>query len=524
MTSIARRAASVFAVLFGLLFSSIAHQGQPVWAQRPNSESAERYGGEAQVGSERPIPVHLEVRRSGETVEGVIRSEGAAFTIEGRGTDVVEATFGGEAGGGPIRLHFASGRVEGEFELGGERGTLRAEPTPLDADAFFAEPEQRLDLTAAEWEQDLDRLVEIMTTRHGAPFHSATREDFRRQVDRVRAALPDLSGPQVTVEFRKLGAMIGDGHTNVAAPQGRARLPIGAFWFEDGIRLVRIAAEHRELLGSILTAIDGIPIAEAVRRLRPYASQGESAWSYRYVAPFLFTDPDVLANAGIGSGSIHSFAFEGADGASRTISLAATVEPVAQAVLGGARPFWEREPSEDFRILRLADGSLYANWRGYERLRDRTSVLLAELDRDPPCRLIIDLRDSGGGDFNLGRQLVRELAERTAVNRPDRLFVLTGRRTFSAAMTNAVDFRTMTRATLVGEPPGAAPNNWQEVRSFHLPHSGLKVGVSTRYYEFLPGETAVRPDFFVPPTPSDWGSEHDAALRYILGLPCSRAG
>ena len=55
-------------------------------------------------------------------------------------------------------------------------------------------------------------------------------------------------------------------------------------------------------------------------------------------------------------------------------------------------------------------------------------------------------------------------------------------------MTNAVDFKTTTNTILVGEPAGASPNNWPEVRSFTLPNSGLRVGVSTRYNEFLPGE------------------------------------
>lgn len=86
-------------------------------------------------------------------------------------------------------------------------------------------------------------------------------------------------------------------------------------------------------------------------------------------------------------------------------------------------------------------------------------------------------------------------------------------------MTNAVDFKTTTDAILVGEPIGAAPNNWQEVRRFNLPNSGLAVGVSTLHYEFLPGEAEVRPDFHVRPEPSDWGAPEDASLPLVLSQP-----
>jgi hypothetical protein len=42
--------------------------------------------------------------------------------------------------------------------------------------------------------------------------------------------------------------------------------------------------------------------------------------------------------------------------------------------------------------------------------------------------------------------------------------VIIGGRTFSAAMTNAIDFRKETKAILVGEPAGERPNGYQETK------------------------------------------------------------
>jgi hypothetical protein len=489
-------------------------------AQQQGSVLSEHYGGEARIGSEPPFPVHLEIRRTPQGIEGIVRSYDVRFSLdEAQGSEVVTATLGGP-GGGPVSLTFTGDEVRGQFELGGQPGTLQATRTPKNADDFFRPPAQNLDLSPREWREDLDRLAEILTTRHGSPFHRTSRSDFERQLERVRTALPRLSGPQVALEFRKLAALIGDGHTTVAAPTGRPFYPLEMFWFEDGIRAVSIAQAHQELLGAKLTQVAGIPVADVIRRLRPFVAQGESAWSYRYLAPFLIAEHDVLSNAGIGTGQSRTFTFELIDGSTRHIQLEASTEPVKRAILGGERPLWSRAPTEPFRVTRLSDGSLYVNWRTYDQLLQRGTALVQDIESDRPQRLIVDLRDSGGGDFNVGREFIRLLASKPWLNRPDRLFVLTGRRTFSAAMTNAVDFRKMTQATLIGEPPGAAPNNWQEVRFFHLPNSGLQVGVSTLYYEFLPGEDAVRPDIYIPPTPSDWGSERDAAVRYILAIQC----
>ena len=145
--------------------------------------------------------------------------------------------------------------------------------------------------------------------------------------------------------------------------------------------------------------------------------------------------------------------------------------------------------------------------------------MLQSLDGKHPRRLIVDLRDNDGGDFNVGRAFIEGIGSRPWLNQRGVLYVMIGRKTFSAAMTNAVDFKQTTEAILVGEPAGAAPNNWPEVRRFHLPNSGLRVSVSMRYYEFLRGESEVLPDRHVSPEPSDWGSPQDVGVRLVLAQP-----
>jgi len=103
--------------------------------------------------------------------------------------------------------------------------------------------------------------------------------------------------------------------------------------------------------------------------------------------------------------------------------------------------------------------------------------------------------------------------------------VLVGPVTFSAAMTNAVDFRNEARAILVGLPTGARPNGYQEGDEFRLPRSGLMVGYSTRHYRFQQEDTpGVIPDQRIEPTWAAFREGRDTALEWVLTQPIPTGG
>ena len=129
-------------------------------------------------------------------------------------------------------------------------------------------------------------------------------------------------------------------------------------------------------------------------------------------------------------------------------------------------------------------------------------------------RLVIDLRNNSGGNSTvLGNHMDR-------FRRPEldgRVFALIGPRTYSSGMLNAMQLRNR-GATLVGEPTGGKPNSYGEVRSFRLPHSGLKVFYSTKYFRMLEPEdpSAVEPDVVVGSTAEEYFSGEDPVLRRAL--------
>ena len=82
-------------------------------------------------------------------------------------------------------------------------------------------------------------------------------------------------------------------------------------------------------------------------------------------------------------------------------------------------------------------------------------------------------------------------------------------------MKNAIDFRTVAHATLVGETIGEKPNSYSENDEMTLPHTRLLVSYSTKYYKFLPDDGLVAPDREIKPTWEDWVAGRDPVLDWI---------
>ena len=154
-----------------------------------------------------------------------------------------------------------------------------------------------------------------------------------------------------------------------------------------------------------------------------------------------------------------------------------------------------------------------------ESLAEFLDRLFAFVDANAVRRLVIDVRWNSGGDLTLVRPLVHGLITRPAVNRPGGLFVITGRRTFSAAQHTCSVIEANTHAVFVGEPTGSRPNFTGERTPFRLPCSGLRVNVSDTYWQNgwpQDRRTSIAPELHVSPTIAAYRAHRDLALEAVL--------
>jgi len=137
-------------------------------------------------------------------------------------------------------------------------------------------------------------------------------------------------------------------------------------------------------------------------------------------------------------------------------------------------------------------------------------------------KLVIDLRWNNGGNTALAPPLIHGLIRNDKINQRGKLFVIIGRRTFSAAQNTSTYLERHTNAIFVGEPSGASPNFVGEEDFVTLPYSQVPMNVSDLYWQSSwprDQRTWIGPEIYVPPTFEAYRSNRDLALEAVMAYP-----
>ncbi len=97
------------------------------------------------------------------------------------------------------------------------------------------------------------------------------------------------------------------------------------------------------------------------------------------------------------------------------------------------------------------------------------------------------------------------------------VYVLTDKVTFSAATSNASQFRQMLNAKIVGEPTGSNPTGYQDMGEFTLPNSGMIVTYSKRLFKFQDKSTqGVQPDIHIKYDWKSYSNGIDNMMQWVI--------
>jgi peptidase S41-like protein len=386
------------------------------------------------------------------------------------------------------------------------------------------------------WTEDIDYLVEKLGAIHPDPFHGVPEETFDGAVHDLTTALPTLNDDEILVGIMHLVALISsdgrDGHMGVWPPDNPEtvhRFPIRVWEFSDGLFVTAARRPNEGLAGSRILSIDGAAIDEVFRRLDPLVPRDNSS-NLRAARSVFLTSAEVLAGIGIARARLAmELGVEAPDGTRRTVTIDAVDGETYADWVGG----WElllpqrrhllflRDPADAFWLEYLSPTrTLYVQ---YNVVNEHSSQAVNEIERamrdHPVDRLVLDLRNNGGGEAGGYRDLLRFLAG-PGIDRPGGLSVLIGRLTFSAAASLAVLLeRRAANATFVGEDSGGAPNFWADPDTVTLPNSNISALIASRYFAIggpSDARTSIRPDLRVAFTSSDYFSGRDPVLEAAL--------
>jgi len=462
------------------------------------------------------------------------------------------ASFGGKLvtpiGTFPITGgRYANGGLHLEFDAGGATGVIDAELRAGALTGAFSVPDDSgpiklrrignarsedsmratLNLDPKRWSEDVRVFAKELPRLHANAFAHFPRRQFNAEIEALQRDIAQLDGDQIYVRLDRLANRVGDGHTYIDLPQDYPDFPLVFRRFGGEYRVVATAPEYARTLGTRLEAIDGVPAKQVRQRLLQITPAGETLALRDARAEDFLTSGALLHGLGI-TRRRDSVSYAFRDDQGQPLALAARAVPAnAQSAIAWnyvykESPLSRQHRGESFWFTYLPDSrTVYGNFRGYEDLRQHGAALLAFVADKHPVKLIVDMRQNGGGDFTDGlRYLIDPIRRTPSVNRRGHLYVLIGPNTFSAAMANAAQFRSRTHAILVGEPIGERPNSYQEPRILRLPNSHLAVHYSTRYYKFKPsGENIIRPDCVVNTSWADYVAGRDPVVQRILRAP-----
>ncbi|MCB0551290.1 MAG: hypothetical protein KDD19_27210 [Phaeodactylibacter sp.] len=395
---------------------------------------------------------------------------------------------------------------------------------------------------AAQWREDINYLENELPKRHKDLYRHYSEQAFRAALDSLRSAVPDMQDWQITLQLQEIICRAEDAHTAVYrgnAGDNEQVFPLQFYWFKEGLFVTGASSSFSldTLLAKQLMAINGIPIERVIAQLtRLFVAENESI--VRHLAPNLIAQYYPLRYCGIVDTTSAIFSFRDTLGRTLNLPLQAIPARSLKSTLVNYKPdsyaftwrdnrtpFWHEYKEEGqvlyIRYNRCTSREMEKKYGNKHRAKQLPSFekfgeeVLRILEKYPVKKLVFDVSNNPGGSSLQGTELAKKAGK--AFN--GQAYVIIGRRTFSSAVLNTLDFQKYCNATLVGESTSGRPNHFGEVKTMQLPNSGVTVYYSTQYFKKVEGDPpTIEPDVHIELSFSEFRQGIDPAWEYIKGL------
>jgi tetratricopeptide (TPR) repeat protein len=408
---------------------------------------------------------------------------------------------------------------------------------------LFAQSPPPAKLTAEQWHEDLRYFATNMEKTHKNLFHSMTRAQFEAALRKLDERLPTLSEHEIIVELMRIVAMIGDGHTAVRANQKFTSVyPLRLYLFKDGLFVRGAAPEYRDAVGARVLKIGNADVEQALRAVRDIAWR-DNEMGVKAIAPMLLVVPEVLHALRLADSLEKAEFVVEKEGRQIKIELKPSAQfnhlrqppsnwiDAARLDAKSPAPLWLKDPQNIFWYEYLKEPNLlYVQFNGVANKPDETVEAFFKrvfefIEANQVDKLVLDVRLNGGGNNFLNLPLTIGTIK-SRVNKRGKLFVITGRDTFSAAQNTVNELEKYTNAIFVGEPTAASPNHYGDSRNITLPNSKLVVRASTLWWQDAdPRDTRkwTAPEIAAELSSSDYFKNHDPAMAAILQFDPSKS-
>jgi hypothetical protein len=370
-------------------------------------------------------------------------------------------------------------------------------------------------LTPAQWREDLQFAVDRFLAQDRS-FSPEARQLFRNAIADLQRTVQVKTDEQIIVELAKAVALSRNAHTRLYILRNRSELrryPIRVWWFADGLYVVRATPEYSELLGARLLRIGGRTVDQVKQTVDPLFA-GNASW-LKYMSAYTMTSPDVLMGLGlIGSDGKAEIEFKNRRGEMgnrqlEPLPLRRSDQPTeswwdlaptrtrsdgswvsALSLTATRLPLYLQNTERQYWTKYLPQARLFyiqfnrsGDAPGFEPFAEFGKRVLADLQSATVVRIVVDMRFNTGGNLDIAKPFMEHLAA-LAKERKMKVYVITGRATFSAGIFHAMQLRQYANAVLVGEHMGDELDFWSEGGNAVTPNSRLSLHYADRFHSY----------------------------------------
>ena len=399
-------------------------------------------------------------------------------------------------------------------------------------------------LTAADWQHDLRFLQQTVHKEYSFLFKKVTATEFDGEVEKLYKSIPGMKDHERVAGLARIVSLFKYGHTDIGWRQSPVKYhvaPVNFYWFSDGMYVEGADKEYAIIVGAKLVKVEGVPVQKALEAIKPLVPVENDQYFKGYGLDFL-TIPEALHAQGVAKElkSTITYTFE-KDGKTFEQNVTAKDAFRIPRTYGfvSKSPGWitVRDTTATPHYLKNLDKNYYYEYlpesktvyvRQSQVLDDKTESIAAFykrvfefIEKSDVDKLVLDVRLNGGGNNYKNKPIVTGIIENKKINKPGKLFVIIGRRTFSACQNLVNELSNYTNALFVGEPTAENINFYGDNRRVELPKTGIPVFLSFAWWQDKPQwENAdwLAPQLAVDMSLEDYKTNKDPVLEACINF------
>lgn len=369
-------------------------------------------------------------------------------------------------------------------------------------------------LSSGEWQADLRFLQKTVHEDYAFLFKKVSQKDFDLEIEKLFEAIPEMEEHEIVVGLARIVSMFQYGHTSLGLsgwfnrrPIQFHQMPYNLYHFSDGVYIQGVHKDYAKALGTKVLKVEDTPVEAALAAIKPAVSAENDQYHKAFGLNLLGT-PEVLHAQGI-TKELKKNVTLTLEKEGKTFDQ--TFTPVAGAngfpgrySLIEQRGDWldARTQSDTPLYLKKLDRIYFyeylpeqkAIYVRHSQIQDDPQQAIPEfyeevfdfIDKNEVDRLILDVRLNGGGNNYKNKPIVTGIIETEKINQLGKLFVIIGRRTFSACQNLVNELDNYTNAIFVGEPTSENINFYGDNRRVELPNSKIPVRLSFAWWQDKP--------------------------------------